>query len=159
MSTQAKQSATPVATPSTSKFSIVRAICAALNLGDEGKLDSFLDKVVKQLKTEITVIKKNQDTREFMHDQNLSELEDKLADAKDALTESYLAVDVDKIQTKESQNSYIDVYLNKIDSKKKAVKFIEDQIKDAKEEFNKTTEDFNAEIASLEERLSVIVKA
>lgn len=151
--------ATPVAvvTP-TSKFSIVRSICALLNLGEEGKLESFLDKVVKQLKKEITVVKKNQETATFQHEQILEELNDKLVDAQDALADSYLNVNVDSIQTKEQQNSYIDIYLNNIDKKKAAVLAIESKIADTVEAYTKRSEAATAEVASLEERLAVINK-
>lgn len=151
--------ATPVAvvTP-TSKFSIVRSICALLNLGEEGKLESFLDKVVKQLKKEITVVKKNQDTAVFLHEQALEELNDKLVDAQDALRDSYLAVNVDAIQTKEQQNAYIDTYLSKIDAKKAAVLAIEAKIEQVIEAYNKKSEASAAEVASLQERLDTIAK-
>lgn len=152
--------ATAVVTPvtPTSKFSIVRSICALLNLGEEGKLESFLDKVVKQLKKEITVVKKNQDTATFQHEQILEELNDKLVDAQDALADSYLNVNVDSIQTKEQQNSYIDIYLNNIDKKKAAVLAIESKIDDTVEAYTKRSEAATAEVASLEERLAVINK-
>jgi ClpP class serine protease len=155
-SNKATAAVTPV-TP-TSKFSIVRSICALLNLGEEGKLESFLDKVVKQLKKEITVVKKNQDTAVFLHEQTLEELNDKLVDAQDALKDSYLSVNVDAIQTKEQQNSYIDTYLSRIDAKKAAVLAIEAKIEQVTEAYNKKAEASEAEIKSLQERLDTIAK-
>jgi hypothetical protein len=155
-SNKATAAVTPV-TP-TSKFSIVRSICALLNLGEEGKLESFLDKVVKQLKKEITVVKKNQDTAVFLHEQTLEELNDILVDAQDALKDSYLSVNVDAIQTKEQQNSYIDTYLSRIDAKKAAVLAIEAKIEQVTEAYNKKAEASEAEIKSLQERLDTIAK-
>ena len=157
MSNSKQANPVAVVTP-TSKFSIVRSICALLNLGEEGKLESFLDKVIKQLKKEITVVKKNQDTATFIHEQTLEELNDKLVDAQDALKESYLSVSIDSIQTKEQQNSYVDTYLNRIDAKKAAVVAIEDKIKSEIESYTKKSEATEAEINSLQERLEVIVK-
>lgn len=154
-----KQATPAVVVTPTSKFSIVRSICALLNLGEEGKLESFLDKVIKQLKKEITVVKKNQETATFQHEQTLEDLNDKLVDAQDALTDSYLNVNVDAIQTKEQQNAYIDTYLNNVDRKKAAVIAIEEKIEAVTEAFNKKSEAATAEIASLEERLAVINKA
>jgi hypothetical protein len=154
-----KQATPAVVVTPTSKFSIVRSICALLNLGEEGKLESFLDKVVKQLKKEITVVKKNQETATFQHEQALEDLNDKLVDAQDALTDSYLNVNVDAIQTKEQQNAYIDTYLNNVDRKKAAVIAIEEKIEAVTEAFNKKSEAAIAEISSLEERLAVINKA
>lgn len=153
-----KQATPAVVVTPTSKFSIVRSICALLNLGEEGKLESFLDKVVKQLKKEITVVKKNQDTAVFLHEQALEELNDKLVDAQDALRDSYLSVNVDAIQTKEQQNSYVDTYLNKIDAKKANVTAIEAKIEQVIEAYNKKAEATANEIASLQERLDTIAK-
>jgi ClpP class serine protease len=153
-----KQATPAVVVTPTSKFSIVRSICALLNLGEEGKLESFLDKVVKQLKKEITVVKKNQDTAVFLHEQALEELNDKLVDAQDALRDSYLSVNVDAIQTKEQQNSYVDTYLNKIDAKKANVTAIEAKIEQVTEAYNKKSEATANEIASLQERLDTIAK-
>ena len=153
-----KQATPAVVVTPTSKFSIVRSICALLNLGEEGKLESFLDKVVKQLKKEITVVKKNQDTAVFLHEQTLEELNDKLVDAQDALKDSYLSVNVDAIQTKEQQNSYIDTYLSRIDAKKAAVLAIEAKIEQVTEAYNKKAEASEAEIKSLQERLDTIAK-
>lgn len=153
-----KQATPAVVVTPTSKFSIVRSICALLNLGEEGKLESFLDKVVKQLKKEITVVKKNQETAAFLHEQTLEELNDKLVDAQDALRDSYLSVNVEAIQTKEQQNSYVDTYLNKIDAKKANVTAIETKIEQVTEAYNKKAEATANEIASLQERLDTIAK-
>ena len=103
-------------------------------------------------------MKKNQDTAVFLHEQALEELNDKLVDAQDALRDSYLAVNVDAIQTKEQQNAYIDTYLSKIDAKKAAVLTIEAKIEQVIEAYNKKSEASAAEVASLQERLDIIAK-
>jgi hypothetical protein len=141
---------------SSSKFAIVRSICALLNLGDEGKLDSFFTKVDKQLKNEITLLKKEMDTKEFISKQTLEELEDKLEDANVSLEEAYLQVDVDKIQTKEDQSIYVENYLENIDRKKTEVISLEDRIKTLKESFEKDVIKDSNEIKCLEERLKNI---
>ena len=148
------QAQTPA--PSTSKFSIVRAISALLKLGDDGKLDSFLARVVKTLKKEVAILKKNLDTMKFNHEQNLEELNDKLQDAQEALADSYLQIDVARIGTNEAQTSYVDVYLENIDNKAAAVKLVEDKIAKAKEKYAEDAKAVQEQVDSLEKRIKTI---
>lgn len=145
------------ATPK-SKFSLVRAIAAKLNLGEEGKLDNFFGKVVKTLTREMTALKKNLDTKKFNYEQQLDELHDKLVDAQEALAGTYESVDVDRIKTNEDQNNYIDVYLDNINRATQKVRDIEESIKvlqEAYEENKKVTEE---QIAAINTRIETIGK-
>lgn len=141
---------------STSKFSIVRSIAALLKLGNDGKLDSFLTRVVKTLNKEVTIITKNIDTVKFNFSQRLSELQDQLDDAKDALENAYLEVNIDRIGTNEAQTSYVEVYLDNIDRKAKDVSIIEKRIKTETEENEKELKDLTAQVESLNKRVAII---
>lgn len=141
---------------SKSKFSLVRAIAAKLNLGEEGKLDNFFAKVVKTLTREMTALKKNMDTRKFNYEQELDELHDKLIDAQDALTGTYESVDVDRIKTNEDQNNYIDVYLDNINRATQKVRDIEERIKTLQETYEEGKEETEKQIEAIATRISVI---
>lgn len=138
------------------EFSISRVVCTLLKLGNGGKLDSFLNRVLKTLKKEITLLKKNLDTLQFSHDQNLEDLEDKLQDAQDSLDNSYLDIDVDKIATNESQKDYEEIYLQNIDNHMAKVKEIEKKIESAKETFSIAADNIQEEIQSRETRINTI---
>lgn len=146
-----KENATPK-----SKFSLVRAIAAKLNLGEEGKLDNFFAKVVKTLTREMTALKKNLDTRKFNYEQELDELHDKLIDAQDALKGTYESVDVDSIKTNEDQNNYIDVYLNNINRATQKVRDIEARIATLQETYEEGKEETEKQIEAIATRISVI---
>ena len=146
-----KENATPK-----SKFSLVRAIAAKLNLGEEGKLDNFFAKVVKTLTREMTALKKNMDTRKFNYEQELDELHDKLIDAQEALKSTYESVDVDSIKTNEDQNNYIDVYLNNINRATQKVRDIEARIATLQETYEEGKEETEKQIEAIATRISVI---
>jgi len=148
-----KENATPK-----SKFSLVRAIAAKLNLGEEGKLDNFFAKVVKTLTREMTALKKNLDTRKFNYEQELDELHDKLVDAQDALAGTYESVDVDSIKTNEDQNNYIDVYLNNINRATQKVRDIEARIKNLQETYEECKEEIEKQIEAINVRIETVGK-
>jgi hypothetical protein len=139
-----------------SKFSIVRKIAELLKMGDQGKLDSFVSRVVKTLKREIAGLEKNLEVKKLSYNQEIEDLQDKLADAQEALENSYLQIDVDKIKTNEEQTAYVDVYLNNIDSKVQAVSQIEKLIEAKEKEFAAFSEDTERQIVSLSKRISAL---
>ena len=151
MSTQKKAS--------TSKFSIVRAISALLNLGDNGKLDSFLARTVKTLNTEAKVLKNNLNTLEFNHQQELDGFEDKIADAKESLAESYLNIPVDRVETNATQIAYMDSYLNGIEAAEEDVERLENRKERAIEAYDVAVKDVNEQVVSLNKRVKTIGKA
>lgn len=142
--------------PSTSKFSIVRAISAFLKLGEDGKLDSFFNRVVKTLSKEVAAHEANLKTMAFNHEQKMDELNDQYEDATSALEEAYLKVDMQKIGTNEDQKSFQEIYLSNIDSHEKAVKKVENEIKAAKERYEERVKDVKDQIASLQTRIKKI---
>jgi len=151
MSTQKKAS--------TSKFSIVRAISALLNLGDNGKLDSFLARTVKTLNTEAKVLTNNLNTLEFNHQQKLDSLEDSLEDAKETLAVSYLDIPVDCVETNAAQIAYMDTYLNGIEAAEEDVERLENRKERAIEAYDVAVKDVNEQVVSLNKRVKTIGKA
>jgi len=144
---------------SSSSFAIVRKIAALLKLGSDGKLDSFLTKVLKQLKRELKAFESNLVTKESNYKDSLEDLNDKLEDAYEALESSYLNIDIEKISTNEQQSAYIDVYLENIDKHILTVKRIESQISTLTEVYEEEVKDINNNIASLKLRIENISKA
>lgn len=138
------------------QFSISRTVCTLLKLGNGGKLDSFLLRVIKTLKKEIVLLTKNLDTLKFNHEQTLDELNDKLADAEEFLQNSYFEINVDKIATNESQKAYEEVYLENIDRHQKVVKDILAKIESKKDSYATDVLDLEEEIASRQTRIDTI---
>jgi hypothetical protein len=143
---------------SKSEFSIVRAISALFKLGNDGKLDSFVNRVVKTLNKEVLTHKKNLDTMKFNHEQKLDSLADQLEDANEALAASYLNIAVEQIDNNEKQTRFVDVYLQNIDDHLMAVKTIEKRIEGIKKDYIGETQEVQDDIDSLNKRIAIIAK-
>lgn len=139
-------------TESTGKFSLTRKIAAMFKLGENGKLDSFFERVVKSLKKEKTLLTKNLDNAEFNHKQALDNIDDKLEDAKDTLQEAYTSVDLECIKTNELQKDHVEVYLSGIEGATKAVQLLE-------KEREKLIEAYKEEVGCTESRVSRLAVA
>lgn len=141
------------------KFSLTRKIKALLNLGEEGKLDSFFERIIKTLKKEVAAFEQNAKNEKFKYEELVDGLNDKLEDAQTDLENAYTNVDMTKLETNESQKSYQEVYLNNLDSKALAIKAIEKQLADAKEAHDEVLKGINNNIESLNKRISMISQA
>lgn len=137
-------------------YKIARTISATLKLGDAGKLDSFLGRVVKQLEKEIKGLKRSLGNEEYNHDNRIEELEDKLADAKKQREDAYLAIDMDSIGTNQKEAAYVDTYLENLDDHDEAVEAIETEIKEENEAFDEAKKDNQERIDSLQARIDAI---
>lgn len=143
---------------SKAKFSIVRVIMTMLNLGEEGKISSFFLKVEKRLKREINILSRNLETVKSQTEQRIEDLTDQLQDANDTLNQAYYHVDLDNLQTNESQSNYVEIYLDNIDSKLEQVRRIQKQIEEEKDNFEKFKKETEEQITSLQKRIDIITK-
>ena len=143
-------------TENTSKFSIVRAIAEMLKLGDQGKLDSFLTRVVKTLTKEISIHSKNLETLKFNFTHEKEELNDRLEDAEAALENAYLQIPVEKVGTNAEQAEFVDVYLENIEDHERKVDLIKKQIEKATEVYEVRKKETEKAITSLESRIKII---
>lgn len=146
----AKEASTPA------KFSITRKIMEFLKLGDSGKLDSFFSRVEKALVGQIKAINKNIDTKEFVAEQKLDSLKDKLEDAQAELEDAYLGVTPEDVTTNGDQIKYMEKYLENIHIKRNAIKEIEEEIASVKENLESEITAMKEDIAQREEDIKAI---
>lgn len=139
-----------------SSFSIVREIVTLLKIGDAGKLESFIRRTVRQLENEKKTLAKNLEILKFNFENEDEKRQDKLEDAKSALEESYLAIDVDLIKTNEAQDSFMNIYLSNIDSAALKVKALEEKAEAAKSAYEKESKAISDQIESLSTRINRI---
>jgi chromosome segregation ATPase len=144
---------------SESKFSIVRAIAAKLNLGNDGKLDSFLMRIIKTLNNEIKAHKNNIRVTEFNHKEEVDVLNDKLEDAREELEDAYSDIPLEKVTTNSDQVDYMDAYLSKLDYKLNRVAALEKELEKSKESTTEIIDGFNDQIKDIETRIKAISKA
>ncbi len=139
-----------------SEYSIVRKISEQQKLGNDGKLDSFIGKVIKNLTREVAVLEKNKETLTFNHQQRMDDFKDKIEDATEAEANSYTAINVKEITTNEAQNHYIETYLTNIERNGSAVKSIEEVQKSSVEIYDEKIKVLDESIATLKRRITTI---
>ncbi len=140
------------------KFALARKISEFLKLGEDGKLDSFFSRVEKTLKKEISAHNKNLDILKFNYEQELDTLEDRLEDAKAALVNAYMKVEVAEIGNNAKEQAYMEVYLENIDNHEIKVQEIEQEIEIASKEYQEAKTGVEAQIASSNKRIVKITE-
>jgi len=138
------------------KFSIVEKIVNFLKLGEEGKLGSFFERVVKNLNKNIALHEKNIENLKFNSKNALDALADQLADAKEELTNVYLNVQPDDVATNAKQEDFLDEYLNRIEAAELAVSRIEEKITAEKDRTADSVKEAQVQITELKARIENI---
>ena len=137
-------------------YAITRQINKTLKLGDVGKFDSFLSRVSNTLSKEIKGLERIASNEQYNHDNRLEELNDRLKDAEQELEASYLNIELESIGTNQKETDYVETYLGNIDRHVLAVQKIEKSIESENEVYNDFVKNSNAQIASLNKRITAI---
>ena len=101
----------------------VQKVTAFLKGGDEAKLARFDSKLRKYFQKQIS-----------MRNDKIENLQDKIVDSKEVLSEVILGVDIDKINSTDGAESYCVSYVRKVQEGNEAIESFEDQVLDLKEE-------------------------
>ena len=137
-------------------YAITRQINKTLKLGDVGKFDSFLSRVSNTLSKEIKGLERIASNEQYNHDNRLEELNDRLKDAEQELEASYLNIELDSIGTNQKETDYVETYLGNIDRHVLAVQKIEKSIERENEVYADFVKNSDAQIASLNKRITAI---
>lgn len=135
---------------------IVAKIMTILNLGEEGKVGSFFNGLEKHYTSHISKLEHNLKSLEFKYNSDVDNLNDCLADAVEDLENSWLYVDLEKIQTREDQKNYINEYNTNISRATAIVEGLEDDLEKLEKSHNTSIEDINNQITEYKARLAKI---
>lgn len=105
------------------KQTLTDRVLAYLQGGDKAKLSRFETKFEKYLAKQIS-----------MRQDQISNLEEKIVDAKEELNETILKVDLERINHTDSAESYVVTYLRGIQAKEAVVDGFQEQIDTLKAE-------------------------
>jgi prefoldin subunit 5 len=105
------------------KQTLASRVLAFLKGGDEAKVARFESKLEKYFKKQIA-----------MREESISNLEEKIADAKEELNETVVNVDVNRINSTDEAEGYVVVYLRSVQAKEAVVNGLQEQIDTLKEE-------------------------
>lgn len=106
-----------------SKRSLASKVLAYLKGGDEAKLVRFESKLEKFFKKQIE-----------MRKENITNLEEKIADAKEHLNEMILSVDLGKVNSTDSAEGYVPDYVETLQAQQEVITDLEFEITTLKEE-------------------------
>ena len=140
----------------TSKYAIVRKALELMNLGDVGKSDSFISKVIKEIKSTISDLNFNKERLKFNYNREESKLRGELEDAEDNVIAAYSDIDPKKLTTNSSQADYVKDYLSKLTKAELEVKAITLDLAKLEEKYDETLSKLDEEISTLQGRLKII---
>jgi len=141
-----------------SKFAIVNAVVAALNLGDYGKVENFVQKTARTLEREVDTAERSITNSKHNLKSKLSSLEERLEDAQVAVEEAYTNLDPKDLKTNEEQRKYMDKYLFNIDSAEGYVLGLEEEIEKVKEESEEEIKNLNKQVSIRKQRIARLTK-
>jgi cellobiose-specific phosphotransferase system component IIA len=140
----------------TAIYSLTRKVLAFFNLGDAGKVDSFVGKLVKDFERAIAKNKQLLAIKANSHVDALAEIDEKLEDAQEQLNEAWLNIPMDKVATHDAQNNYKEDYLNNIEAIERVIEGLEKDRKGTVEAYDKYVEETTKLIEAAEKRIAKI---
>jgi len=141
-----------------SKYAIVNAVVVALNLGDYGKIEGFVQKTVKTLEREVDTLERNILNAKHNFQTSLSENTESLEDAQQYVEDAYTNLNPDNLKTNEAQRDHMETYLSRIDTAEGKVLGIEASMKKAKELHDEEIENFKEQITVRKTRITRLTK-
>ena len=135
---------------------LLQKIKAFLNITDEGRIEHFLQKQVKNLNREISAANKNIESENFNFSNEIEQLNEKLEDAQLEVESAYMSVTPDDVKTNADQDSFADSYWRKIENAELAVKQIQERIDALTEAHEKTVGRFTKHIEECKRRIGKI---
>ena len=135
---------------------LIKEIMAILKLDDAGRLEKFFKNEVKLLKSDIKVIENNKQTAALEYEMALSEIDDRIESAEEALKDAYRAVKIEDINNNDAMKQFSNKYWNNIDIKEINLEALKEERKAIVKEYEDHLEARNKKIAKREARIKAI---
>lgn len=135
---------------------LVTKIMAILKLDDAGKLSKFFEGEVKKIKNGIKAIELNKQTAALQYEMALSEIDDKIEGAEEALKDAYTAVKVEDIDNNDAMKQFSNKYWYNIDNKEATLEALKEERKAMVKNYEDQLELRNKKIAKQEARITAI---
>lgn len=135
---------------------LIKEIMAILKLDDAGRLEKFFKNEVKLLKSDIKVIEMNKQTAALQYEIALSEIDDKIESAEEALKDAYRAVKIEDISNNDAMKQFSSKYWYNIDIKESNLEALKEERKAIVKNYEDNLEARNKKIAKREARIKAI---
>lgn len=139
-----------------SEFSLVRRIVTFFKLGEEGKIENFFEKQRKNLKREIAKLTKAVEVIVFTYDNDVEDLNDRIADAEAAIDNAYMQVDADVVASNAGADSFALDYWRNIELKEANLATLKELAIEMKETHTNVLKVKNDQIAERKRRMTMI---
>lgn len=141
----------------TKTTTLYQKICALLKVGNEGKLKSFLDRTVKNLRRSIDSNMQSISVLQFELEKLTSKYQDTVEDLTQAIEDAYTGVDLERIQTNADAEAYMNPWLQTINKAERALESAEKEYEVGKKTYTDQIEELEKQNEKLEIRISRIV--
>ena len=111
---------------------------------------------VRLLKNDIKVIENNKQTAALQYEMALSEIDDKIESAEEALKDAYRAVKIEDINNNDAMKQFSGKYWNNIDTKESNLEALKEERKAIVKDYEDHLEARNKKIAKREARIKAI---
>lgn len=135
---------------------IVERIMAKLKLGDNGKLQNFFDKQIKNLKNQIKDYEKAIENERYNSGNRVESLREQQEDAEDELQDAYDNVKPEDVETNAKQDQYAITYWQAIEDAEAVLEEIKMEIEEEEKNTKSLIEEYQAQIKEREHRISKI---
>lgn len=135
---------------------IVERIMAKLKLDDNGKLQNFFDKQIKNLKKEIKEYEKAIENEEYNSKNRIDNLKEQLEDAEAELQDAYDNVKPDNVETNAKQDYFAKTYWDAIENAESVIEEIKFNIEEEERVTKELIEEYQSQIKEREYRISKI---
>lgn len=143
----------------TGVFALAQKVLNFLNIGEDAKINNFFAKEVKKAEKAIRDLKRNLTTLENQYNDSVDDINEKLADAVEAVQEAKIAITLNDVKTNDAADSFASIYWRNVDAKLAEVKRLEKKIEALKESFEQSTKDTNEQIDKYQSRIDMIKEA
>lgn len=137
-------------------YGLTRKVMAKLNLGDGGKVDNFIGKLVKDFEKAINKNKQVLELKKMNYEEAQREFDEQLEDAREELSDAWMHIPVEKVANNDAQNNYKAEYLSRIERLEASIKGLEDAKKASTEAYEKNVKEIEETIKEARERIKTI---
>lgn len=138
------------------KYVLSKMIVDKLGLSDEGKIDKFFDKVIKEDKSSITQLEANKKIDKLNHDIGVEKLKEEIEDAEGNVATAYLEVTPEVVANNAKAGNFIDTYWAGITRAENKLEGFKQQLEDTKEAFKESNKKINEQIAKYNARIEKV---
>lgn len=135
---------------------LVTKICALLKLGEEGKVNNFFTRQLRDLRRNLDKAQRNVEMLNVARVDLITDFEDQMEDATKALEDAFLNVDVEQIGTNAQCDHYADAYWSSISAAERNIETIKSYHETALESANNQILEAEKVVAKLLSRIEKI---